>query len=117
MKRNCPQCNATITGRTDKKFCSTACKTKHHNAIRLPDADIVKEIDWFLHNNRHILMVLSGQKSKIMLPRIVLDQAGFRFNYFTGTYTNNKGKVYYYVYDFAWMEFSTQEIMIVRKIN
>jgi hypothetical protein len=28
---------------------------------------------------------------------------------------NNQGKLYYYLYDFRWMEFSTDQIMVVKQ--
>ena len=37
--------------------------------------------------------------------------------YITHYYKNSQGKTYNYVYDFAWMEFSDNEILIVRKRN
>ena len=49
------------------------------------------------------------------VPRLDLELRNFNFNYITGYYINKHGKVYHYVYDYAWMEFSTQEIMIVKK--
>lgn len=59
---------------------------------------------------------MSGSKTKkVQFQKLVLIRAGFDFTHFTGTYLNNQGKVYHYVYDFAWMEFSTQEVMVVRK--
>ncbi len=34
-----------------------------------------------------------------------------------GTYLNKEGKTYRIVYDFAWMDFSDQKVLIVRKKN
>ncbi|MCO6477418.1 MAG: hypothetical protein J5I94_12385, partial [Phaeodactylibacter sp.] len=74
----------------------------------------VKQIDRYLHRNREILDTLMGPKrNKMKIARTELDATGFRYNYITGIYTNREGKMYHNVYDFAWMEFSTQEILIV----
>jgi hypothetical protein len=55
----------------------------------------------------------NSQQKKV--DRLELEKKKFRFNYFTRSYTNNRGKTYYYVYDFAWMDFSSQEVLIIRK--
>ncbi|MEM7371786.1 MAG: hypothetical protein AAF587_24435 [Bacteroidota bacterium] len=44
-----------------------------------------------------------------------MDKKKFNFNYYTGSYVNSCGKQYYYVYDFAWMEFSDQEVLIFKR--
>ncbi|MCO6477733.1 MAG: hypothetical protein J5I94_13970, partial [Phaeodactylibacter sp.] len=76
----------------------------------------VKQIDRYLHRNREILDTLMGPKrNKMKIARTELDATGFRYNYITGIYTNRERKLYHNVYDFAWMEFSTQEILIVRR--
>ena len=54
-------------------------------------------------------------KYKVQYDRIVLERAGFQFNYHTSSYVNSRNKRYFYLYDYAWMEFSTREIMIIRK--
>ncbi|MEZ5044112.1 MAG: hypothetical protein R2828_29735 [Saprospiraceae bacterium] len=51
------------------------------------------------------------KKNKLMVPRLLLDKMGFHFHYCTGCYINNQGKLYYYIYNYAWMEFSTQELI------
>ncbi len=60
--------------------------------------------------------VFKGEKkNKMTVPRILLDKMDFHFNYCTGCYINNQGKLYRYIYDYAWMEFSNQEVLLVRK--
>ena len=49
------------------------------------------------------------------IPRIELERRKFNFSYITHYIVNSQGKVYHYVYDFAWMAFSDDQIMIVRK--
>ena len=58
---------------------------------------------------------MGEKRNKMMAGRLELTKMGFHFDYITGIYTNKEGKMYHNVYDFAWMEFSTQEILIVRK--
>lgn len=46
-----------------------------------------------------------------------LAKKNFRFEYMTGFYENAQGKRYHLVYDFAWMEFKTKEVLIVRRFQ
>jgi predicted nucleic acid-binding Zn ribbon protein len=112
----CKICSKMISGRSDKKFCSSRCKNYYHINLRKVTEVAVKQIDIILHRNRSILLEIMGKhKTQLKTERIVLDQKKFNFKYHTHFQTNLKGKVYYYVYDFAWMEFSDDEILIVRK--
>ena len=52
----------------------------------------VKTIDNFLHRNREILEVLMGNYKKMMIHKINLERAGFRFEYMTGIYHNKENK-------------------------
>lgn len=114
MKKHCLACQKEFTGRSDKRFCSAACKNGFNNAKRKSTRDAVREVDGFLHWNREILATVMGGHKKLTLTRLVLDQAGFRWKYCTGTYLNKEGKTYFIVYDYAWMEFSNQEVLLVR---
>ena len=33
----------------------------------------------------------------------------------TGVYRNKEGQLYHIIYDYAWMEFSSQQVLVVRK--
>jgi hypothetical protein len=58
---------------------------------------------------------MGEDKCKIKIPRIILDRKKFNYDYFTGTYVNSRGNTYHHVYDFSWMIFSDQEVLIVRR--
>lgn len=117
MKKKCLECKHEFQGRVDKKFCSVKCKNDYNYRLRKTTKSVTKQIDAILHRNREILeQVMASQKTqKLMLTKLELERWGFNFNYITGFYKNNQGKLYHYVYDYAWMEFSKQEVMIVRK--
>ena len=112
----CKICNKTIIGRTDKIFCSIRCKNYYHiNLRRVTDAE-VKDIDAILHRNRSILLEILGKKEmQIKVKRIVLEKKKFNYTYHTHLHVNKMGKTFYHVYDMAWMSFSNDEIMIVRR--
>jgi len=114
--RQCRVCGTRLTGRRDKIFCSTACKNEYHVSLRSNTAKAVKETDKILHRNRSILLELMGDNIRQKkVDRKKLDNKKFNFNYITGYYINSKGKTYHIVYDFAWMEFSDGEVLIVRR--
>jgi hypothetical protein len=115
MKKTCTACNTAFTGRSDKRFCSTSCKNQYFNDLRKKTIDVTKEIDGYLHRNHQILETLMGDSKKETLDRLVVTRTGFKYNFMTGIYINKVGKTYHLVYDFAWMEFSDQKILIIRK--
>ncbi|QAA83236.1 hypothetical protein EI546_11010 [Aequorivita sp. H23M31] len=74
------------------------------------------EINGFLKRNYAILWELLGEnKTQIKVYRNAVEKKKFHFKYHTHIHVNSKGKTYYYVYDLAWMEFSDDEILILRK--
>tara|TARA_R110000868_G_scaffold66111_4_gene197191 strand:- start:593 stop:943 length:351 start_codon:yes stop_codon:yes gene_type:complete len=112
----CKICSKGLVGRKDKLFCSVKCKNYYHVNLRKATAIVVKELDGILHRNRSILLEIMGKrKVQCTVQRTVLEKKKFTFKYHTHQQTNSKGKIYHYVYDFAWMEFSNDDIMIVRK--
>jgi predicted nucleic acid-binding Zn ribbon protein len=115
MGKECKQCGKPLQGRSDKTFCSTACKNAFSFAQRRRTRDEVKEIDAYLHRNREILATLMGESKKEILDRALLTRAKFRWEYMTSIYKNKQGKWYHLVYDYAWMEFSSQTVMVIRK--
>lgn len=103
-------------GRSDKMFCSVRCKNYYHTNLRSVTQLEVKGIDNILHRNRSILLEIMGKsKTQKKIPRISLDKKKFNYKYHTHQSINLMGKTYNHLYDFAWMEFSDDEILIVRK--
>ena len=111
----CLYCNVNLIGRSDKKYCSLVCKNQYHFNRRKETRDEVKVIDAYLHRNREILKLLMGKYGKLMTRKLVLDQASFRWEYYTGMYKNKEGKHFYLVYDFAYCQFTNGEVMLIRK--
>jgi hypothetical protein len=58
-----------------------------------------------------------GDSRKEVFDRMILTKSKFRFEFHTGHYLNKQGKTYWLIYDYAWMEFSDQKILVVRKIS
>lgn len=72
--------------------------------------------DMILHRNWVVLHEAYEltEKKKFFVSTVSLQKAGFRPDYHTTSSTNKDGKVYYYVYDFGWMQFSDKELMVVK---
>lgn len=112
----CKICSNEIVGRSDKKFCSVRCKNYYHTNLRKVSNTAVGEINKILHRNRSILLEILGKKTfKKKVERIVLDKKKFNFKYHTHIQQNKEGKIYFFVYDFAWMQFSNNEILLTRQ--
>lgn len=116
MKGHCAICRKLFVGREGKKFCSIACKSTYHKRLRKVNNKATILIDKILHRNRSILLEIMGKhKSKIKVPRSALDKKRFNYKYFTSRTVNSQNKEYFHLYDFAYMEFSNEEVLIVRK--
>lgn len=111
----CLNCNKSIAGRIDKKFCSLDCKNLYNYKTRRNTKNATATIDSYLHRNREILCTLMGKSKKEIFDRLIISRTGFRFDYFTGIYMNKEGKMYHLVYDYAWMDFSDQKVLVIRK--
>lgn len=114
--QTCKICKKEIKGRIDKKFCSIACKNYYHVNLRRVTNHVAKSIDSILHRNRSILLEVLGKNStQKKINRLVLSKMKFNFKYFTHLNINSQNKTYHFLYDIAWMEFSDDEILIIRK--
>jgi len=113
----CKHCKQKIViGRRDKIFCTVICKTRYHRVLASKAKNVALTIDRILHRNRSILYEFMGtNKKQLKLKRLVLEKNKFRFKYHTHQYKNSKGKIYHYIYDFAWMSFSDDEVLIIKK--
>ena len=114
--KQCPMCRNEVKGRSDKRFCSVNCKSNYHKCLSAVTKSATSTIDKILHRNRSILLEVMGKnKKQIRIPILTLEKKKFQFNYVTKYTINSKGKIYNYVYDFAWMSFSNNEVIIYRR--
>jgi predicted nucleic acid-binding Zn ribbon protein len=114
MNRSCPECGEKIIGRSDKKFCSDACRNSYNNALNRDSKNIIRTINNRLRKNHRILEALNA-KDKTKVTRNTLQKHGFLFDYFTGTYTTKTGSIYYYVYDQGYLPLENDFYLLVRK--
>lgn len=116
MNRKCKICKKRVVGRSDKVFCSSYCKNYYHKKMRFITKKAAAEINGYLKRNYFILLELLGKhKVQVKVYRNILESKKFRFKYHTHLQINSKNKTFHYIYDLAWMEFSDDEILVVRK--
>ena len=115
--KKCINCSKKkVIGRSDKLFCTVSCKSKYHRKLRNKTEVVTLTIDAILHRNRSILLEVLGEMNiKIKVARLLLEKKKFRFKYHTHFHINSRGKIYHHIYDLAWMTFSDDEILIVRR--
>lgn len=111
----CKVCKTSLTGRSDKIFCSLSCKNYYHLNLRRATKVEAQTIDRILHRNRSILLEIMGKyKRQMKISRRTLDKKKFNFTYHTHMKLNSHGKTYFFLYDFAYVEFSNDELLIIR---
>jgi predicted nucleic acid-binding Zn ribbon protein len=102
-KRKCLECKEPVTGRTDKKFCSDQCRNLFNNRQNSDSTNLVRNINNVLRKNRRILQELNpSDKAKVRKDKML--ERGFNFNYFTSVYTTKKGTIYYFCYEYGYLQ-------------
>lgn len=116
--KKCPVCKSPVKGRSDKKYCSTKCRSFYHNGLKNATQSVTERTDKLLHRNRSILLEIMGKNARQKKVNMVeLERRKFNFSYCTGIYENAQGKRYYNVYDFAYMRFSDGTVLIIKRHN
>lgn len=111
----CKVCESILIGRKDKTYCSIECKNDYHLTLRAVTKKTACQLDNRLHRNRSILSEVLGPKlKKKQILKSELIKKNFQFTFHTHSSVNSNGKRYFHIYDFAWMEFSDDMVLIVR---
>jgi predicted nucleic acid-binding Zn ribbon protein len=113
----CLACGKPVKGRTDKKFCDDYCRNQYNNQLKQEAASpLVKKINAILKNNHRLLqgMVPAGDDLG-KCPRQKLVDGGFNFQYITHQYTNKKGNVYCFVYDYGYLPIEGDWVLVVKR--
>ena len=116
----CQECAKKLNGRRDKKFCDVSCRNAFNNNLNLEKAGIVRRINNYLRKNRIILKNLKSlypEKRAANVHKSQLTDRGFRFDYYTSTYTTKQGNTYFFNYEFGFMELEDDRMVIVENIE
>lgn len=113
-KKLCLECGEPIKGRSDKKFCSDACRNLHNNKQKSDVTNYMRNVNNILRKNRKILEELNpDETAKASKERML--KKGFNFQYFTSVYTTKKGTVYYYCYEYGYLPIENDYYFLVKK--
>ncbi|MCC7303217.1 MAG: hypothetical protein IT233_11305 [Bacteroidia bacterium] len=113
--KQCLECNETLSGRSDKKFCDDHCRTSFNNRSRSVDTNFIRNTDNRLRRNRRILRhFLEAGVSKVR--REQLAELGYLFPYHT-TRRLTGGEEYLYVYEYGILELPEHEFLIVKNME
>ena len=113
-ERTCSECGRPIHGRSDKKFCSDACRNSHNNKVTAPATNYVRNVNNTLAKNRRVLADLLAQ-DKINLHKDELWKKGFDFDFYTSSLTTPVGEVYLYCYDLGYQLLDEGTVRLVER--
>lgn len=116
--KNCLECGKPIKGRIDKKFCDDWCRNAYNNKLNSDNTAYVRNVNNILRKNRRIIeeLIPAGEETA-KAGKNKLHHMGFNFTYFTNTYTNKKGVVYYYCYEYGYSPIESDYFLLVKRIG
>jgi hypothetical protein len=110
-----PDCNKTIHGRYEKRFCNEACRYAYHNILKTEETRLTAMITNTLKKNRRILLKLLQDKQVTAVPEKKLADKGFHFLYHTHLYHSKKSdKEYIFCFDYGYRILEDGYYQIVR---
>lgn len=112
----CLQCQKPLRGRTDKKFCDDYCRNGYNNLLKSAPYSLVRNINNQLAKNRRLLQeaIPSGEEmGKTTRDKMI--SKGFSFKYLTHSYTNKKGNVYFFCYDYGYLPLEGEWLLVVHR--
>lgn len=102
-ERTCPVCGIVVKGRSDKKFCSTKCRSINQYENRQVNEAFYLKVDRQLKINRKLLKKYN-RSGYTTLRRSELISEGFDPTYFTHYWKNQKGDVYLFVFEYGFLK-------------
>lgn len=113
-KRLCLECETTLSGRRDQKFCGDYCRNTFNNRLNEDSSNYMRRINNILRKNRRILSKLNPEGKKTV-DGITMAEDGFNFHYYTNIYTTKKGSQYVFCYDQGYLKMDDNQYMLVHK--
>jgi predicted nucleic acid-binding Zn ribbon protein len=114
-KKECLACGKTLHGRADKKFCNDYCRNAYNNHLKSVNSPIIRAINNALLKNRRILETVLGEEEMQKTTKDKLLQLGFQIKYSTHTYTNKKGNVYFFCYEYGYLPLDGDCYLVVKR--
>ena len=103
IRHECLFCGKRLEGRTDKKYCNLHCKSayQYKKAKESPER-FYNKVDNQLRLNRKILKEYN-KGGKVTVRAEILLKLGFDPKFFTHYWKNQKGDVYFFVYEYGFL--------------
>jgi hypothetical protein len=114
--KTCRVCGKPLKGRSDKKFCDDYCRAAYNNDLKSASNNYIRNVNNALGKNRRILEHLlpdGEQMAKTNQDKLL--SLGFQFRYITHTYTNQKGNVYHFCYEYGYLPLENNRFLIVKR--
>lgn len=114
--KTCLSCGRAIKGRSDKKFCDDYCRNNYNNQLKADSNNYVRNINNVLKKNRRILeesFPAGEDMAKTTKEKLLM--SGFQFRFFTHTYTNKKGNIYYFCYEYGYLPLDHDWFLLVKR--
>jgi hypothetical protein len=100
---SCKICKKKISGRTDKKFCNSYCRSAYHNRIRQKNKNhYLNYINTRIKKNRNILKSLNELFGKQEIDQNMLISKGFDFLMITHFIESSEHLTFRYCYDYGY---------------
>lgn len=115
IKKECLACGKVLHGRADKKFCNDYCRNAYNNGLKSAASTVVRNINNALLKNRRVLETVLGAEEMQKSTKDRLLHQGFQFKYHTHTYTNKKGDVYFFCYEYGYLPLEHDWFLIVKR--
>ena len=102
MERLCRECATPLAGRSDKQFCSDACRTAYHNRRYRQESGYITQTNKVLRRNRRILSIVfaSGIKTIRLSDRRL---SGFDKSLYTAVRKHLLRRAEYFCYEFSYI--------------
>ena len=114
--KTCLLCEKPLKGRSDKKFCDDYCRAAYNNDLKSAANNNIRNVNNALGKNRRILeSLLPEGEQMVKANRDKLLHLGFQFKYMTHTYTNQKGNVYHFCYEYGYLPLENNWFLIVKR--
>ena len=116
--KKCLECEKTIIGRKDKKFCDDSCRNNYNNRLNSDPSNYVRNVNNLLRKNRRILFNVFDSKpdlQSVKVHRDTLIKKGFDFKFHTSVYTTKQDKVYHFCYEYGYMALGNDFYLIVQR--
>lgn len=101
--KTCPVCGTLVKGRSDKKFCSTKCRSINQYENRQETEAFYLKVDRQLKINRKLLKKYNRSGFTTIRSSKLISE-GFDPKFFTHYWKNQKDDVYLFVYEYGFLQ-------------